>query len=317
MRRAPRNRDDAALGGESAVAELRAIAADRNGDHATRSRCIRTLAELRDSESLPILLKLLTDRAVYVDVAAALASFDDPRVPKELLRRWTHLRHGSRDAAIDTLCSRPRWANVLMRAIEEGRVDASHLLAGQVRQLLSYDSATIRTTLERHWGTLRDTPSSRSQQMQRLRRQLSADVLASADRAAGQQLFTKNCATCHRLYGTGGSIGPDITGANRDNLDYLLSNIVDPSAEVPTRFTVSILELSSGQVVNGVIVGETNQTITLQTDKKQQVIAVADVVDRVRTSRSLMPDGLLDALNDDEIRDLLAFVMAKQSSSRQ
>jgi len=303
---------DAGLGGESAVDELRAIAADRYGDHATRSRCIHAIAELRDPEALPVLLNLLTDRAVYVDVAAALARFDDPRVPKELLRRWTHLRHGSRDAAIDTLCSRATWAGPLMTAIEEGRVDAGDLSAAQVRQLLAFDSVSIRKTLETHWGTLRETPSERTAQMQRLRNEMSAEVLAAADLEAGQKLFTKNCATCHRLYGSGGVIGPDITGANRGNLDYLLTNIVDPSAEVPAQFTVSILELNSGQVVNGVIVAETDQTISLQTDKAQRTIAVSDVVNRVRTSRSLMPDGLLDSLSDNEIRDLLAYMMSKK-----
>jgi putative heme-binding domain-containing protein len=107
-------------------------------------------------------------------------------------------------------------------------------------------------------------------------------------------------------------IGPDLTGGNRGNLDYLLENIIDPGAVVPKQFTVSVIVLNSGRVVTGVIVAETTNTLTVQTDKEQVVVALVDIDERVRTTKSLMPDGLLSSLNEEQVQDLLAFVMKRR-----
>ena len=137
-------------------------------------------------------------------------------------------------------------------------------------------------------------------------------MLAKADLTNGAALFKKSCATCHKLYGEGGKIGPDLTGGNRANMDYLLGNVINPSGEVPKQYTVSVIALKSGRLVNGVVVAETEQTLTVQTDKEQIVVAKADIEERTRTSKSLMPDGLLDNLKQDEVRDLIAFVRKRR-----
>lgn len=302
----------AVFGDGAALADLRAIVADRNGDHTIRSRAVEALAAARDQEAVPVLLNLLSDRAVYVEVARALAVFDDPRVPKELLKRWPNLKHGSRDAAIDTLVSRRPWAEAFARAVADGRVDPADITAGQVRQLLALNNSDITEVVESHWGMINESSSDRADNIARLKTALTDDVLQAADLSAGAVLFKKTCASCHRLYGEGGVIGPDLTGANRGNLDYLLSNIIDPAAVVPRQFTVSVLALYSGRNVTGVVVAETDTTVTIQTDKEQLAIAVADIEDRLRTTSSLMPEGLLKPLNEEQVRDLIAFVMKRR-----
>lgn len=297
------------FGDGSALTELRAIAADRDGDHPVRSRAIAALAAAHDLESLPVLLNLLSDRAVYVDVAKALASFDDARIPKELLKRWQHLRHGSREAAIDTLCSRRAYAQAFVGAVGDGRVDPHDISASQVRQLLAFGDASIDEVIESRWGTVNQSSKAKAGLAEKLRKQLTPQELSSADFESGAALFRKTCAACHKLYGEGGTIGPDLTGSNRGNLAYLLENIIDPSLVVPRQFTVSIIALTSGQQVTGVVVAETPQTVTVQTEKEQRVIAVSDVEERKQTAMSLMPDELLSSLSDVQVRDLIAYVM--------
>jgi len=306
----------AVFGGQVGVDDLHSLVADRNGSHEQRSRAITTIEELGRDESIPVLLPLLTDRAVYVDVARALAAFDDPRIPAELLKRWNALRHGSQEAAMDTLISRKSYALLLVKAIDAGRVDSAALSAAQVRQLMSFNDPTITKIIEANWGVINESSEGKEAMIAELKQKLTPDVLAAADLTNGAALFKKSCAACHKLYGEGGTIGPDLTGANRGNMDYLLGNIVDPSAEVPKQFTVSVIALTSGRIITGVVIGETEQVITVQTDKEQMTIAVADIEERTRTTKSLMPDGLLDALTEDQRRDLIAFIQHRAGSPR-
>lgn len=302
------NEVSALFGDKKTLAKLREILSDRSGDHTARNQAVQSLTEARDDESVSLFLKLLNDRAVYVSIAAALANFDDPRIPKELLKRWDSLRHGAKEAATDTLCSRRSYAVHLARALKDGRVSADQLTASHVRQLLSFNVHAISKTVEEKWGVINATPEALEASIAKWKKELTDDVLAKADLENGAALFKKSCANCHKLYGEGGKIGPDLTGGNRANMDYLLGNVINPSGEVPKQFTMSTIALESGRLVNGVVIAETANTITVQTDKEQKVIAVSDIAERVRTSKSLMPDGLLDSLTPDQVRDLIAFV---------
>ena len=123
-------------------------------------------------------------------------------------------------------------------------------------------------------------------------------------------LFNQLCASCHVLYGQGKQIGPDLTGSNRDNLDYLLENIVDPSAVVPADFRMSVVTLSSGRVLTGVVGPQTGRTLAVQT-QTERVLVERSEVDTVRpTALSLMPDGLLGAMRDEQVRDLIGYLMS-------
>jgi putative heme-binding domain-containing protein len=84
--------------------------------------------------------------------------------------------------------------------------------------------------------------------------------------ARGQRVFeNKTCASCHRLFDEGSRIGPELTGSQRHNLDYLLDNVLDPSAIVPREYKVNVLRLTDGRVVQGVILEETPHVLTVQT----------------------------------------------------
>lgn len=300
------------FGDGAALSDLRSLVADRNGDHAARSQAVAALARAGDDESVELFFRLLNDRAVYDSVVRALAEFDHPETPHQLITRWDNLRHGTKALAIDTLASRRPWAIALVDAIEAGRIDSQSLSASQVRQLLSFDDPHITQVVESHWGIINDSSAARAQAIEDWRQRLDPQTLRSASLSNGAKLFRKSCGNCHRLYGEGSSVGPDLTGSNRGNLDYLLSNIIDPSQVVPRQFTMSVIALRSGRVLNGVVIAETEDSLTLQTDKEQVVVGRRDIEERVQTTRSLMPDGLLDPLTPNEVRDLIAHLMHRR-----
>src|SRR5207249_3442514 len=102
------------------------------------------------------------------------------------------------------------------------------------------------------WGIVRDTPADRAHEIARHRKLLKSPA-PPPDLALGRALFQKTCANCHMLFGVGGKVGPDITGANRQSIDYLLENIFDPSAVIPKEYAATVIELDDGRVITGIV----------------------------------------------------------------
>src|SRR5205823_34326 len=143
-----------------------------------------------------------------------------------------------------------------------------------------------------------------------LKQQLTPGRLAIADPRQGRAVFQASCANCHKLYGAGGTIGPDLTGSGRHNLDYLLSNIVDPSAVVNKDYRMSVVRVADGRVLNGLIVSQDQERIVLQMPQEKLTIMRQEIDDIKLTSLSAMPEGILQPLKDEQIRDLVAYLMS-------
>ena len=300
------------FGDGAALADLRKMAGNGELEPVTREEAIRALAAAKDNDAVPVFFNLLGDRAVADAAIRGLVSFEHKETPQRLLQQFAALRDGNRSLVIDTLSSRESYALELMDAIETGAVNARELGASQVRQLLALGNARIQKVLESKWGVVQETPEAKLAAIERWKKELTPENLTGAKLENGAALFKKSCATCHKLYGEGQTIGPDLTGANRSNLDYLLMNIIDPSSVVPKQFTTSVIALNNGRVITGVVIGETEKAITVQTDKEQLTLATEDIEQRKNSGKSLMPDGMLDALTPEQVRDLFAFMMLKR-----
>ena len=146
------------------------------------------------------------------------------------------------------------------------------------------------------------------QQLQSIKQMVVEAGSSAVDLSAGRALYKKRCANCHRLFGEGEKIGPELTGSGRANLDYILQNVVTPSAVVAAGYRVSVVETVDGRVLTGIVRAESAQVISVQT-AKERVRLQKDDVEQVKVSSvSLMPDNLLKDLDDQQIRDLLAYL---------
>ena len=159
------------------------------------------------------------------------------------------------------------------------------------------------------WGEIRNSPAEKLARIHTYKKTLTREAIEKANQSNGRLLFNQTCAKCHRMYGEGDSVGPDLTGSNRSNLDYLLENILDPSAVVSKDFRMSIVALEDGRTINGLIVEKNAKTITVQTQTERQTIPLQDVGLINTTNLSPMPDGLFDNLSDEQIRDLIGYLM--------
>jgi putative heme-binding domain-containing protein len=137
---------------------------------------------------------------------------------------------------------------------------------------------------------------------------LTSAYLRTADLSHGRLVFSRTCASCHRLFDDGGAIGPELTGSQRANLDYVLENLLDPSAIVPFDYRVTILETKDGRFLSGIIKQENDRTVTVQTQNDAVIIPKNEIERRNLSSFSLMPEGLIDKMTNEDLRDLVAYL---------
>ena len=113
---------------------------------------------------------------------------------------------------------------------------------------------------------------------------------------------------CHTLYGEGGKVGPDITGANRADIDYLMVNIVDPSAVIAKDYMVSLVSMKDDDVFTGIVAKEDDSTVSLTTESGVQVLQKSDIKEMRHSELSMMPEGLLTTLSRKELIDLVTYL---------
>jgi putative heme-binding domain-containing protein len=111
------------------------------------------------------------------------------------------------------------------------------------------------------------------------------------------------------MYGEGGVVGPDLTGSNRANFEYLLANVLNPNADVPEAYRMVLVTTRDGRTFSGNVVGETDRQLTLRVvGGDNAIITKSDIQSREATTVSMMPTGLFDSLTDHEVLDLVAFL---------
>lgn len=285
--------------------------ADPRAPQPDRIALIEVLGQLQKPDSLPVLLHLIghdESAALHLATLNALGRFSDPRVASTLLARYPKMSDGLRDRVRDLLCSRKAWADPLLDAMEQGRVPAKELRASQAIQIAQLGDSALIDRLERTWGQV---PGSGSPEKVRRIAEVRG-ILPEGDKgnaARGKPVFKENCAICHRLFDEGEQIGPDLTGAERGNLDFLLTSLVDPSALIRKEYQAQTVALADGRILTGLIVEETDKTITLVDNNRQRIVLPRDDIEAMKPSDvSLMPEGQIDKLKDEQIRDLFRYL---------
>jgi len=294
-----------------AIDDVRRLAFDGKADLAHRRQALESLIESQPADLQNICQRLLKVRHLNTTAMAGLSRLDDPEIGQRLAASYGNFSASEQPLVVETLASRPVFAASLLDQMAAGTIPRADVTAAQARQIRGFDVPVLTSRLGELWGQQRDSPHDNQETIDRLKRLLSRDRLAAASPSKGRILFTKSCSTCHRLFGEGGQIGPDLSGANRQNLDYLLLNIVDPSAVVTKDFLLTLLALADGRVVSGVVVAESQSTLTVQTAQNRQTILLEDIKKRAASKVSLMPDGLLQTLSDDEIAALFRYMMSE------
>jgi putative heme-binding domain-containing protein len=239
-----------------------------------------------------------------------LAAYDDKSTPNEILRRMPDYTPDEKSDALNTLASRPSFAKALLDAVAKKQLAATDVSADVVRQLRNLKDKDVSARINEVWGLVRESAEDRKKLMADYKTMLTTPAKTEPDLAQGRKLFEKSCAQCHTLFGVGGKVGPDLTGSNRANLDYLLENIIDPSAVIPKEYAASVVETKDGRTLTGIVRSDTKVALTLVTVNETLVLPRGEV-DAVNVSKiSMMPDDLLKQLSEGEVRSLIAYLQS-------
>jgi putative heme-binding domain-containing protein len=158
------------------------------------------------------------------------------------------------------------------------------------------------------WGIVRDTPEDKAREIRRYRGMIAAKQATPDDLPLGRAVFAKTCQQCHTLFGSGAKVGPDLTGSNRADLAYLLSNVIDPSEVVAKEYQPNLIATKDGRVITGLVLKKENAVLTIATATETVTLPESDIDEMKQADKSMMPDDILKQLSDDDVRALVAYL---------
>ncbi len=242
------------MGSRDAYRRVVQLVSDNSLSIPSRVALLRILADVGEADCVTPILGIAQNAdadALRTAALAALSRFDQPQVARVVVSIYPRMNASLRTAARRLLFGRVEWTRVLLDNIDRGRIPAADVQPDELRRVALYNDPDLDGRIRKRWGNIRaGTPEEKLADIRRI----SNDLRAASGRAdRGHELFKKNCATCHTLFGEGNRIGPDLTTANRKDRDYLLVSIVDPSVQIRKEYLAYVVTTNSGRVVSGLI----------------------------------------------------------------
>ena len=285
-------------------------AIDENAEISRRLRAIRLLGHGGSERVTGILSSLPGSGApevVQLAAVDAVAGFDDADIAVALLERWPRYLPALRRKVVRELLSRETWTLPLLRSVEEGNVPVSAVDPARRSMLLEHQDASIRTL-----ATALFTRASSSPREEVIARYRSSLAL-SADRELGEKVYARECAVCHRLGTTVHPLGPNLLLSSQRDPETLLANILDPNRYVDPQYVQYLVFEHSGRVHTGLLTAENATGVTLRRGQDDEVTISKKEIRELRgTGTSMMPEGLESRITEQEMADLIVFLVEAQ-----
>ena len=239
----------------------------RAGDEAGRSRFVdrdsRAGGARPDSElALVRLIAPAQPKQVRLTALVALQSYDDASVAVSILEQYGAMDTDLRSRARNVLCGRPAWSEALLAAVESGKISRQDVPLDQVRQILLHHDSKLDAKVAALWGEVQ--PATTFEKQQAIARIMRILKTGEGDASRGKALFAQTCGACHKLRGGNVTIGPDLTAYDRKDLNFLVPNIVDPSASIRPEYATYTLRTTDRRILNGPLIESGPQAVTIE-----------------------------------------------------
>ena len=300
---------------EAIAAALKTIQ-DGTAKESTRLQYLAVLSERKTPEALSPLIKLVREsspkqRALRLGAIAALQLLEDPSVASQLLPLHTKLDSDSRIALQHLMLTRTTWTTQFLSAVESHQLATTEVDSGVLRRLRQAHDPQLLTRVERLWG--KRMPSSSAESVSRAADLASLIRQGGGEPYSGRSLFQSRCGSCHRLFGWGNDVGPDLTSYRRNDLENLVMQILQPSVEIREGYENYELETKDDRSLNGFLIEQDGQRVVLRgVDGRKLSVERSEILSMRVAMLSLMPEGLLEGLATSEIRDLFAYLQSTQ-----
>jgi putative membrane-bound dehydrogenase-like protein len=305
------------LGNQDAIARAKQQAANKKASAAERTSLVACLGQIHPEGIIDLLVSLVEPgEPADVEQASlgALQGYADPAIADRLLAKYRSLPGGIRTRTQQYLASRVTSARRLLAQVDSGSIGAKEIPVDVIRRMAQFDDPALKELIRKHWGRIEPlTLGEKTARINSVKHMLGS---GKGDPGKGHAHFQKLCATCHTLFAEGNKVGPELTGADRRDVDFLTTSIVDPSAVVRNEFVAQVATLNDGRLLTGLLAESGPATVTLLDAKNERLVLPRTNIESLTPSRqSLMPEKLLDELDDQQIRDLFAYLQSNALSS--
>lgn len=207
---------------------------------------------------------------------------------------------------IRLLLNRAETTTALLDSIEKGDIQFSDLQLDQRQAILGHPDKGIANRAS-------ELMKARGAMVASNRQALVDDWTPVVDMKGnlenGVAVYKKHCSQCHKHGELGVAIGPNLTGMAVHPKQEILMNVLDPSRSVESNFKTYQVLTTDGQVINGMLAGESANTIRIiNTQGKEEQVLRADIDELVASAKSLMPEGFESSISKQEMADLLTFL---------
>ncbi len=323
----------ASWGDQRGLPQVRRSFVTRGVQADLRLKSLSALISAKDDGVLPAVSDVLADKDQSAEfksqVLLAIARLEDAKVADVILEKFAAMEPSLQPSAIELLSQRASWSKRLLTQVGEKKIAATAINLNQARRIQALKDKGLSELLNRHWGQVRDTRNPDRDKVVAEMKSLIRNEKTPGDPFAGEKVFKRVCAACHKIYGEGPDIGPDITLNGRNDFTQLLSNVFDPSLVIGAGYRVCTVVTTSGRVQSGLLVEDSPQRVVLKpaavgrpgTDAtklidgavqvsvgKLEIIPRDEIDDFKLNELSLMPEGLEKQLTPQEIIDLFAFI---------
>jgi putative membrane-bound dehydrogenase-like protein len=273
-----------------------------------RRKALQTLTAQQQKGLLAEIPELLKESALRKDAIRSIAAFDNESLGKLLLEGYSKFSPDEKLEAMQTLSSRARYGNLLTQQLKSKKIAKSEVPANVARQLLR----VVGSGFIEVWGPIESVPSNKAA-YDKYRAMISPEAIKSADLNSGKRIFAKSCGSCHKMYGEGGILGPDLTGSNRSDPEYIFMNVLEPSAEIQDDYKMVVINTRDGRTYSGNIIAENDRQLTMRiVGQDQLIINKSAILSREVTDVSMMPSGLFENLTQAEIVNLIGYLKTKK-----
>ena len=289
----------------------RAVADDASSDTSIQLLALAALISGGDPAGLEVASKALAKSTTSTEfrgqILAALGRLQEPKVAIVVLGAYSNMEPELKPKAVELLTDRPAWAELLLEAIARGEVAKDALNVNHVRKLLAGKDEAFAAKVKAAWGTVREGRNpAREQVVTAMKAMLKVTL---ADPIAGKLAFNKVCAQCHKIYGEGQEVGPDLTSNGRNDWNQLISNVFDPNLVIGSAYQAVTVATTDGRLLTGLLAEDSKERVVLKGQGGKVETIPRDDVEALKTSNiSLMPEDLEKQLSAKEIADLFAFL---------
>jgi putative heme-binding domain-containing protein len=270
---------------------------------------LAVLEELGDEKCVPVVQPHLTsaDAEVQKRALAVLARVGSAETGAAIVKAYPAMPVALKPRAREVLFGRKEWARAFLALVEAKSVAPADVPVEQVRLLALLGDKEIDAAVRKHWGSVKPgTPEEKLAEVRRFGNDLRA---GPGDAAKGKALFAKHCGACHKLFGEGGSVGPDLTNTSRGDTAWVLASVVDPSVVVKAQYVQYAIRTTDDVVRTGIIAEQDNAGVSLLDAKGEKTRVARERIESLRElPTSIMPEKLLDSLTPQERRDLFKYL---------